>query len=177
MNYYPFDRTQYTYVLIHSIIVIVTVGDKVVTDLTKIIAESVPEDEPVNVGDLVGEYVAKRDRLSQIRKKWKEIEARMKAEMEVIEIQVLEVARTLGVNSFKTDHGTAFKVDKDFARVGGPEGWEKLCRYMVENNDFGLVEKRIAKLHFKEVMNEMGVAPADIGVEYVIEEVIQVRRS
>jgi len=145
------------------------------TDLTKSIAESF--EEPVNIDDLVKEYVSKRDRLGVIRKKWKEIEAKMKAEMIEIEVEVLELSRTLGVNSFKTDHGTAFKTDKTFARVAGPDGWEKLCRYMVETNDFGLVEKRVAKLHFVEVMEKQSIAPQDIGVEYVIEEAIQVRRS
>jgi len=143
--------------------------------MTNAIAE-VDSQEPPTVDELVGEYVAKRDRLGVIRKNWKRIEAKMKAEMAVIEVDILELSRTLGVNSFKTNHGTAFKVDKDFARVAGPEGWELLCKHMVETNDFGLVEKRVAKLHFKEVM-ESGTAPQDIGVEYVIEEAIQVRRS
>lgn len=143
--------------------------------MTNAIAEVDPQ-EPPNINTLVGTYVAKRDRLSVIRKNWKRIEATTKAEMAEIEIDILELSRTLGVNSFKTDHGTAFKVDKDFARVAGSEGWALLCKYMVENNDFGLVEKRVAKLHFKEIM-ALGTAPQDIGVEYVIEEAIQVRRS
>ncbi len=131
----------------------------------------------MKIDELVGEYVAKRDKLGEIRKKWKIYEARTKEELEKIEVILLEKARELGVQNFKTVHGTAMCVDKDFARVGGPEGWEKLTKYMRETGDFGLVEKRIAKLHFKEVMAAKGIAPQDIGVEYVIEQVIQVRRS
>lgn len=129
------------------------------------------------IDDLVEAYVGIRDSLSEARRNFKAFEAKCDADMEEIEVQLLEISRELGVQSFKTAHGTAFKTNKDFARVAGPEGWEKLCRFMVEHNDFGLVEKRVAKLHFKEVMEEFGVAPPDIGVEYVVEEVIQVRRS
>ena len=133
------------------------------------------------IDTLVGEYVRIRDDLSEKRRAFKEAELRAKQDMEQIEVALLELSRELGVESFKTKYGTAYKTDKDFARVAGPEGWEKLCKVMVEFNDFGLVEKRVAKLHFKEVMQEQlaigGLTPQDMGVEYVVEEVIQVRRS
>lgn len=149
------------------------------TDATAIISE----DEPPKIDDIVEAYVGIRDSLGDARKKFKAYEAQCKADMLKLEVKLLEISRQLGVDSFKTKFGTAFKTDKDFARVSGPEGWEALCKYMVENNDFGLVEKRVAKLHFKEVMateaekEENGLAPIEMGVEYVVEEVIQVRRS
>ena len=142
------------------------------------------EDEATEtIDDLVSAYVALRDALSEQRRQFKDFEKRCKADMVELEAKLLAKSRELGVNSFKTDHGTAFKTDKDYARVAGPEGWEKLCRYMVEHNDFGLVEKRVAKLHFKEIMKEElekgtdGLAPIEMGVEYVVEEAIQVRRA
>ena len=147
----------------------------------KVLVDEEYADEDID--DIVSAYVALRDALSAKRREFKEFEGRTKEQMAKFEVRLLEHARKLGVNSFGTDSGTAFRVDKDFARVAGPEGWEKLCRYMVENNDFGLVEKRVAKLHFKEVMNmelakeEGGLAPAEMGVEYVVEEAIQIRRK
>jgi hypothetical protein len=144
-------------------------------DATSIIAEEPTGEETID--DLVGDYVGIRDALSDARKEFKAFEARCKEDMEKLEVKLLELSRKLGVKSFKTDHGTAFRTEKDFARVAGPEGWSRLCEYMQKTGDFGLVEKRVAKLHFKEVMNELGIAPQDIGVEYVVEDVIQVRRS
>jgi len=155
-----------------------------VVDPTSLISDETQEEETID--DLVSAYVSLRDALSKTRKKFKEYELRCKDDMGKLESRLLKLSRKLGVNSFKTDHGTAFKVDKDYARVAGPEGWEKLVRYMVEKNDFGLVEKRVAKLHFKEVMaeeleklakEEGGLSPIEMGVEYVVEEAIQVRRS
>ena len=133
--------------------------------------------DALKIDETVGEYVAIRDKLSRTRKKFKEFELRCKDDMEIIEVKLLEIARILGVLNFKTIHGTAMVVDKDFARVGGPEGWEKLTNYMKETGDFGLVEKRVAKLHFKEVMEKGKLSPQDLGVEYVIEKAVQIRRS
>lgn len=144
------------------------------TDASTLVSEEVSQP---NIKDLVQAYVGIRDALGDARKTFKAFESQSKADMEKVEIELLEMSRKLGVDSFKTEFGTAFKVDKDFARVAGPEGWEKLCEYMAKNNDFGLVEKRVAKLHFKEVMETEGIAPQELGVEYVIEEAIQVRRS
>jgi hypothetical protein len=144
-------------------------------DATSLISEEPTGEETID--DLVGDYVGIRDALNDARKNFKAFEARCKEDMEKLEARLLEQSRKLGVKSFKTDHGTAFRTEKDFARVAGPEGWARLTEYMRKTGDFGLVEKRVAKLHFKEIMSELGIAPQDIGVEYVIEEVIQVRRS
>jgi len=151
-----------------------------VTDPKVLVSEEYTEPD---INDIVSAYVAIRDALSEERRKFKELETKAKHDMAELEVKLLEFSRNMGVNSFKTDHGTAFKVDKDYARVAGPEGWEKLCKYMLEHEDFGLVEKRVAKLHFKEVMavelakKEEGLAPIEMGVEYVVEEAIQVRRA
>ena len=152
------------------------------TDPSALISEE-HEQADESIDDLVSAYVAIRDALSAKRREFKDFELRAKEDMVKLEARLLEFSRKLGVNSFKTDHGTAYKVDKDYARVAGPEGWEKLCELMVKRNDFGLVEKRVAKLHFKEVMaeeaakGEEGLAPIQMGVEYVVEEAIQVRRK
>lgn len=157
--------------------------EKVSTDETGTPTEQVNTESPLaDVRQLVGKYVKIRDALSKKRKEFKELEARAKRKMEEIEVEILELSRGTGVDSFKTKFGTAFKTTKTYARVAGPEGWEKLCQLMVQRNDFGLVEKRVAKLHFMEVMKEEmekdgGLAPIEMGVEYVEEEAIQVRRN
>ena len=134
-----------------------------------------PEDD-VKLDQLVGDYVKIRDALTKERKKFTELETRAKTTLDRIEMRIMTIFDQLGgVQNMKTGHGTAFIVTKDFARVAGPDGWEKLCAHILKTGDFGLIEKRVAKLHFKEVMNE-GVVPAEIGVEYVTERAIQVRR-
>jgi hypothetical protein len=126
--------------------------------------------------DLVSDYVRIRDALAARRKEYKEFEVKADAAMAKIEMKIMGIFDELGgVQNMKTKYGTAFIATKDFARVSGPDGWNKLCEYMRKTGDFGLVEKRVAKLHFKEVMST-GVVPAEIGVDYVTERAIQVRR-
>lgn len=131
----------------------------------------------MKIDELVRVYIEKRDALNARRQEWQEFEAQIKDEMERIEMQILNLAQDLGVKNFKTKYGTAFRKDKDYARVAGPEGWAKLVGTMVRLNDFDLVEKRVAKTHFKEVMKHEGIAPQDMGVEYIIEETIGITRS
>lgn len=131
----------------------------------------------MKIDELVRVYIEKRDALNAARQQWQEFEAQTKEDMERIEVQILTLAQELGVKNFKTKYGTAFRKEKDYARVAGPEGWDKLVGTMIRLNDFGLVEKRVAKTHFKEVMKHEGIAPQDMGVEYIIEETIGITRN
>ena len=131
----------------------------------------------IKIDDVVKKYVELRDNLDNERKNFKAFEADSKEKMAKLEMWLLDKARDTGVESFKTNHGTAFRTTKDYARVAGPDGWDSLCAYILKTEDFGLVEKRVAKLHFKELLANGKVVPEEIGIEYVKEQVIQVRRS
>ena len=127
------------------------------------------------INDLVRDFVALRDELDAERKRYKEFEANQKLMMEGIEVKLLEKSRELGVESFRTESGTAFKTEKEFVRVGN---WEVVIEYIKETGNFHMLEKRIGKLATLEILKENPeIAPQDIGVEYVVEEVIQVRRG
>lgn len=127
------------------------------------------------INDLVRDFVALRDELDAERKRYKQFEADQKVLMEGIEVKLLEKSRELGVESFRTENGTAFKTEKEYVRVGN---WEKILEYIRETGYFHMLEKRIGKLATLEVLQENPeIAPQDIGVEYVVEEVIQVRRG
>lgn len=128
------------------------------------------------IDDLVGVFVSLRDELDAKRKEFKQFEADQKLLMENIECKLLEKSRELGVESFKTKSGTAFKTQKEFVRVGN---WEKVLEYIKDTGNYQMLEKRIGKLATLEILKdeELDIAPQEIGVEYVIEDVIQVRRS
>lgn len=134
------------------------------------------DEKNVSIDELVEDYVRIRDAVRERTAEYKAFKEKAEATMARIEMRIMEVADKIGVVSLKTKIGTAFITHKDYARVAGPEGWEALCKYMVETNDFGLVEKRVAKLHFKEVIEQKRIDPKAIGVEYVRERVIQVRK-
>ena len=116
-------------------------------------------------------YVQQRDRLRAWQKKRDEEEAARKTELEAIEMWLIAKADELGVDSFKTSFGTAYKQIKEHFRIGD---WPSFVEYVKETNNFQLFEKRVAKLAAKEVKDTTGELPK--GLEYSSEFVMHVLR-
>lgn len=119
----------------------------------------------------VKRYVALRDKLREWQKKREEEEALRKKTLEEIEMWLLLKADELGVDSFKTEFGTAYKSFNERYRIND---WEKFVAYVKETNNFQLFEKRVAKLAAKEVHQEAGEVPS--GLDYSREAVMHVLR-
>ena len=119
------------------------------------------------IDDAVKDYVAKRDRLKAWMKKQSEEEDRRKAELAKIEAWLLDRSNTLGVDSFKTTSGTAYKQLAEHFRISN---WESFTEYIMRTGNFQLLEKRVAKLATKEVRDKTGELPDGIDVfsEYTI---------
>ena len=94
--------------------------------------------------------------------------------MEMLEAEILQEQRNLGLTSLSTDHYTAFQTTKEFFRVGD---WEKIIKYIKKTNNFQMLEKRIGKLATKEIIEEGEIEPSTIGVEYSAEVHVQVRKK
>lgn len=124
-----------------------------------------------NVGDAVKFFVLQRDRLRAWTKKMEEEEARRKQALLEIEMWLLTQADKLGVDSFKTSFGTAYKQIKEHYRIGN---WEDFVAYVKETNNFQLFEKRVAKLAAKEIHNTTKEIPR--GLDYSSEYVMHVLR-
>jgi hypothetical protein len=126
-------------------------------------------DLPVN--DLVKRYVEIRDELSEERKKFTQFEESAKEMMARISMALKAAADKMGVNSFNTDDGTAYRNVKKSYRVGN---WDQIIEFIRQTENWSMLEKRIAKLATMEVHNATGQVPP--GVEYLEEEEFLVRR-
>lgn len=124
-----------------------------------------------NIGEAVEDYVTRRDNLRAWKKEVDEEEARQKQEMTEIESFLLSKADELGVDSFKTPYGTAYKSVKDHYRIGD---WSTFVEYVKTTGNYQLFEKRVAKLAAKEIHQTDGELPA--GLDYFSEYVIGVLR-
>lgn len=124
-----------------------------------------------SIGGAVAEYVAERDALRIWKKQMDEEETRRKAKLTEIEVWLLQKADALGVDSFKTPAGTAYKAKQEHFRVGD---WGAICDYVRRTNNFSIFEKRIAKLATKEVIEVEGEIPK--GIVYSSEYTINVLR-
>jgi hypothetical protein len=88
-----------------------------------------------------------------------------------IEVWLLMKADEMGVDSFKTPAGTAYKQKMEHYRIGD---WGKFVEYVKETNNFQLFEKRVAKLAAKEIHATEGEVPS--GLDYTSEFVMHVLR-
>lgn len=123
------------------------------------------------IDDAINTYVATRDQLDKERKLYNQFEAMSKHYMEKIESVIREKANELGVDSFKTPSGTAYRTVKTSYRVGS---WDLYLDWLKDTGNFHCLEKRAAKLAVKEVHDETGEIPP--GLEYHAEVVFDVRR-
>jgi len=126
------------------------------------------------VNELVKEYISKRDALSEKRKEFTDFESVTKMEMADLEAQILEISNDTGVESFKTEFGTAFRTTKDYARIA-PGARDEVDEYVLKSGNTQIFTSHISKAAVKELMNE-GVNPAEMGIEYIQEDVVQIRK-
>lgn len=129
------------------------------------------EDKPI--GHIINEYFELREHLSAERKKFKELETGLKHDMELLETQILDKQRELGLTSISTDKLTAFQTTKKYVRVGD---WSKFIEFVADSHNFQLLEKRCAKLACLEQFED-GVVPQEIGLEYSQEIEVQIRKK
>lgn len=130
--------------------------------------------EDVNFGtldDAIGTYVATRDALDVERKAYNAYEANAKAYMNRIEFWIRTKADELGMESIRTNSGTAYRTVKTAYRVAD---WDAYWQFIRDNDFSQCVEKRAAKLAVKEIHDETGEIPP--GLDYHTEVVFDVRR-
>ncbi|RKY42304.1 MAG: hypothetical protein DRP85_03195 [Candidatus Makaraimicrobium thalassicum] len=127
----------------------------------------------MTVADMIDLYVTIRNEISMKKKLFTEFEKEAKKELAVIELDLLEKARDMGVQSFKTEHGTAFQTVKKYTSVTDRE---KLIEYVESTQDYTVFTNNISKAHIINLMDD-GLDPADIGIAYSEEQVIQFRKN
>ena len=132
--------------------------------------------EPVkfkSIDEAIEAYVNTRDELRAKQQAFKLEEDAMKLRMEQISMWLRDKADELGVDSFKTQFGTAYRSIKTSYRVA-TGGWDAFIGWVKETGNFQCLEKRVAKLATKEIHDDTGEIPP--GLDYVAEVEFDVRR-
>jgi len=128
------------------------------------------------INELVRQYRGYREELDAKRKEFTTLENKNKLLMFELEQKMLEISNDLGVNSFKTDHGTVFKTIKTYARLGEGEDSKMLReKYAISTGDFGLFTSHVNKTHAKELKDE-GIDLSKTGVDWIEEYTMQFRK-
>ena len=132
--------------------------------------------EPVkfkSIDEAIEAYVNTRDELRAKQQAFKLEEDAMKLRMEQISMWLRDKADELGVDSFKTQFGTAYRSVKTSYRVA-TGGWDAFIGWVKVTGNFQCLEKRVAKLATKEIHDDTGAIPP--GLDYVAEVEFDVRR-
>jgi hypothetical protein len=127
--------------------------------------------EEMTVKALVAMGVEIRDELKLETSKFNAFKKSADGMLLRIGMALKEHGDKLGVDSFKTPEGTAYRNRKESYRVGV---WDSILTYIKETENWQMLEKRIGKLATKEIHERTGELPP--GVEYVAEEVFVLRR-
>jgi hypothetical protein len=124
------------------------------------------------IEDVVARYIGLRDEKDKIEADAKARVEKLAEQMRIIEGWLHQQMQTLGVESFKTEYGTAFVKMTDFC---GVQDWNLTLQYIQENQAWNLLNKAVNKTAVKEFIAENQVPPP--GVNYGMKQEVQVRRG
>lgn len=125
----------------------------------------------MKVDAIVKGYIALRDKKTELKRKQQEEMAPLNEAMNKLEAWLQRELQRQGVQNFKTEEGTAFLQTDTRCTV---KDWEACLNYILENEEYGLLEARVSKTAIRDVLENTGeLVP---GVSLTEETVCRVRR-
>ncbi len=127
----------------------------------------------MDLNQLTGAHIKVRDARAALKREFEASDGELKAAQEKIEAKMLAFLNDSGTTSAKTDSGTFYK-QEDLIPAGAD--WNAFYGWIVENDAFDALERRIKKTFIKEyIESHDGEVPP--GVSVFREYVIRVRRG
>ena len=121
------------------------------------------EKPPIDVDRLAQIYIKMRDKRSALKQEFEKQDKDIQAQMEIIEVELLELCKQLNTNTLGTNHGTIVRSVKSRYWTND---WDSMYRFIKEHDAYGLLEKRIQQTHMKEFLAENpDVYPQGMNVE------------
>lgn len=126
-----------------------------------------------SIDEAIRQYVKSRDELREAQKIFKQEEKDKKDYLERISMWLRDHADELGVDSFKTASGTAYRSVKRSFRVAA-DGWDPFLEWMKQTGNYQCLQKRVSKDATQEIYDETDELPP--GIDCVTEVGFDVRR-
>lgn len=126
----------------------------------------------MKLSEAVSLYIQMRDKKAQMKADFEASIAPLNEKMEKLEAKLLDVFNKTGMDSVKTEHGTAYTTTRTTASVADRDAF---MEYVKANEEWSLLEVRASKTaveQFKAVHDD--IPP---GVSIREERVVNVRRS
>jgi hypothetical protein len=105
----------------------------------------------ISVDKLVAVYIKMRDKRSELLRVYEEEDETIKTQMDAVESKLLELCKTIGADSLKTQHGTVIRSVK--TRYWTSD-WEAMHKFILEHQMPDLLEKRISQSTLKQLLDE-----------------------
>lgn len=126
----------------------------------------------MDLEELIGQYIALRDKRAALKKVFTEKDDALKAAMSAAEAVALEKMNSVGADSIRTSAGTVFKETKRSVTTADVETF---FNYVRETESWDMIEKRPARATVLEWADEHGTLPP--GLNLFSELTIKIRRS
>ena len=127
----------------------------------------------MKMSDAVSLYIQLRDKKAQMKAEFDAQIAPLQEKMDKLEAKLLEVFNNTGMDSVKTEFGTAYATVRTTASVADRESF---MDYVKANEEWALLEVRVSKTAVEQFRsaNDNELPP---GVNVREERVVNVRRS
>jgi hypothetical protein len=107
--------------------------------------------EDISVDKLVTVYIKMRDKRSTLLREYEEQDGAIKEQMEVLEGKLLDLCKSIGADSLKTQHGTVIRTVK--TRYWTSD-WNSMHKFIMQHNMPDLLEKRVSQTAMKQLIEE-----------------------
>ena len=126
-----------------------------------------------DMNELVKAYLTIRNERERIESEYKDRDMQLKADMAVLEQEMLAGCNEMKVESLRTDSGTVIKSLKERFTCADRDNFNK---FVLENGAVDLFESRLHQGNFKEFMSERHHEGLPPGVNVMREFTITVRK-
>lgn len=126
----------------------------------------------MKLSELVQLYVELRDSKSALKAEYDEKLAPIEKKIDAIEAKLLEVFETAGMDSVKTEYGTAYKSTRTTVSVADRDTFKEFVK---EGDHWAMMEIRASKVAVEQYLEAHQELPP--GVNYKAEQVVNIRRS
>ena len=109
----------------------------------------------MNIDEAIAAYLKLRNKKESMEAELKQKTDSITKLMTKLEQFLMEECDKQGVDSFKTDSGTAFLKEADYASV---EDWDAVLEFIEKNKAYEFLTKKVNKIPVREYIEENGGA-------------------
>jgi hypothetical protein len=126
----------------------------------------------MKISELVAKYIEVRDKKSKLKTDYDADVAKIDKVLDKIEAALLKTFETTGMDSVRTEFGTAYTSTKTTASIADPDAFITFCK---QNDAWHMLQKRVAQSAVEQYKDEHEVLPP--GIDWRVEKTVNIRRS